>query len=73
MRITPTDVRVSSPARKCTVAAGRDGNETCTCGHLFMAHRFRNGSTIVCCELCDMVEADKVPPAPPSGIRKVFW
>jgi predicted RNase H-like HicB family nuclease len=45
---------------RCTLAAGRDGNETCTCGHLFMAHRFRNRSTIVCCELCDLVEANKI-------------
>jgi hypothetical protein len=45
---------------RCTLPHGRDGNETCTCGHLFMAHRFRNRSTIVCCELCDLVEANKI-------------
>jgi hypothetical protein len=45
---------------KCTSAAGRTGHETCTCGHLFMAHRFRNGTTIVACELCDLVEAEAI-------------
>jgi hypothetical protein len=55
-----------SPPSKCTSAAGRTGHETCTCGHLFMAHRFRNATTIVACELCDLVEAEAIWSRPSS-------